>query len=145
MNQKITFSTILVALTLFFVCFSNAAPIELSPRVVGQLVYADFIKLSGRVTVYEYKTGTVRFWGQFNTGITNPNGKYELVVSGPPASTIPPQVIPQSLIKPPGTAAFQWDYNKGIEAFAGKTLSVRFTSVSNVVTILETIAFVQIG
>ncbi|CAG8528358.1 10556_t:CDS:1 [Diversispora eburnea] len=123
MNQKITFSTILVALTLFFICFTNASPIELSPRVVGQGVYADFTILSGRVNVYEFQPGVVRFWGQFNTGINNPNGVYELVVSGP--NTITPQRIPQSLISPPGTAAFQFDYNRGIEAFAGRTLTVR--------------------
>ncbi|CAG8528398.1 10558_t:CDS:1 [Diversispora eburnea] len=138
MNQKITFSTILVVLTLFFVCFTNAAPIE--ARAAGQVVYVDFLSpTTGRTTVTEWQTGKCRMLGQFNSGITP--GTYELRVSGTPTRTIS---IPQALIYPPGIAAFQFDFDLTIQAFAGRTLSLVRTSPAPSV-VVETRPFILVG
>ncbi|RHZ76529.1 hypothetical protein Glove_196g13 [Diversispora epigaea] len=78
MNQKITFATILVAFSVFFICFTNAAPIELSPRSLT--AYAVFSKdVIGKINLYE----TQNYVGvgrsiEFTSGFTDITSKYEI-------------------------------------------------------------------
>ncbi|RHZ69963.1 hypothetical protein Glove_276g102 [Diversispora epigaea] len=120
MNQKITFATILVAFSVFFICFTNASPIELSPRAPGSVCYADFKRaISGRITATELWGKTLRITGQLNTGFPNRICKYEFQVTGHPKKP-----VPSNIIFPPGTAPFQFDLtNEGIENVAGKTVT----------------------
>ncbi|RHZ84218.1 hypothetical protein Glove_84g34 [Diversispora epigaea] len=120
MNQKITFATILVAFSVFFICFTNASPIELSPRAPGDVAYVDFTKsIRGRATFTELYGKIVRALGQFSEGFPDRTSKYEYQISG-----LDRTVIPSTDIFPPGTIAFQEDHkNKTIKSFAGKTLT----------------------
>ncbi|RHZ55126.1 hypothetical protein Glove_420g116 [Diversispora epigaea] len=61
---------ILVAFSVFFICFTNASPIELSPRAPGDVTYVDFTKsVRGRATFTELYGKVVRALGQFSAGI----------------------------------------------------------------------------
>ncbi|RHZ88389.1 hypothetical protein Glove_23g92 [Diversispora epigaea] len=121
MNQKITFPTILVAFSVFFICLTNASPVELSPRSPGQVAYVDFTNpILGRVTVTELWGRVCRITGQFNTGFVDRTSKYEFQISGSAR-----QPIDSAIIFPPGTAPFQFDVkDKTIAYFIGKTLSI---------------------
>ncbi|RHZ69961.1 hypothetical protein Glove_276g106 [Diversispora epigaea] len=120
MNQKITFATILVAFSVFFIYFTNASPIELSPRVPGDVAFVDFTKnITGRITLTELWNNTVRVTGQLNTGFPDRTSKYEYQLSGEEK-----ELISSDYIFPPGTAPFQDDLkNKTVNWFVGKTLS----------------------
>ncbi|RHZ76372.1 hypothetical protein Glove_198g17 [Diversispora epigaea] len=121
MNQKITFATVLVAFFIFFICFTNATPIELSPRVPGAVAFADFSKkVTGRITITELWNTCVRVTGQFNTGFPDRIHKYEYQLSGEEKG-----LISNDIIFPPGTAPFEKDIqDRTVEYFVGKTLSI---------------------
>ncbi|CAG8602134.1 11616_t:CDS:2 [Diversispora eburnea] len=106
MNQKITFATILVAFSAFFIYFTDASPIGLSPRQPGSVAYCDFTNdVTGRITITELWSGSVRITGQFNTGFPDRTSKYEYQLSGEERGE-----IESDIIFPPGTAPFQCDY-----------------------------------
>ncbi|RHZ76505.1 hypothetical protein Glove_196g88 [Diversispora epigaea] len=111
MNQKITFATILVAFSIFFICFTNAFPIELSPRYEAGFV--DFTNaVTGRITFQQIPGNVIRIIGQFNSGITN-TGKYEIKIPG----------LKKRLI--PGTLPFFYEVEgKTINFFIGKKVKI---------------------
>ncbi|RHZ74783.1 hypothetical protein Glove_219g55 [Diversispora epigaea] len=137
MNQKITFATILVTFSVFFICFTNASPVELSPRSPGQVAYADFTKpMTGRVTVTELWGRVCRITAQFNTGFVDRTSKYEFQVSGSPR-----ELIDSSVIFPPGSAPVQYDVkDRTIAFFIGKTLSILRNGV-----VIEKRPFILVG
>ncbi|RHZ76728.1 hypothetical protein Glove_194g55 [Diversispora epigaea] len=121
MNQKITFVTILVAFSVFFIYFTNASPIGLSPRAPGSVAYADFTKpILGRVTFTELWSKVVRVTGQFNTGFPDRTSKYEYQISGEEK-----ELLSNDGIFPPGTAPYQHDFEDlTIQFFVGKNLTI---------------------
>ncbi|CAG8534832.1 8632_t:CDS:1 [Diversispora eburnea] len=137
MNQKITFATILVAFSVFFICFTNASPIGLSPRSPGEIAYADFGPsdftepffedkrsdtdiVCGKVMFFELRCEVVRITGQFFGGFSDRTNKYEYQISGAEK-----KLIDSDLIYPPGTAPFQFDVkNKTMQDFCGKNLTI---------------------
>ncbi|RHZ85803.1 hypothetical protein Glove_60g63 [Diversispora epigaea] len=121
MNQKITFATVLVAFSVFFICFTNATPVEFSPRKPGAVAFADFTKkVTGRITITELWNTCVRITGQFNTGFPDRTHKYEYQLSGEEKG-----LISNDIIFPPGTAPFEKDIQgRTVEYFVGKTLSI---------------------
>ncbi|RHZ74850.1 hypothetical protein Glove_219g143 [Diversispora epigaea] len=109
MIQKITFATILVAFSVFFICFTNASPIEYSPR--SSVAFADFLTLAGRVSFHEFLNNdnvVVVVSGQFSYGFTDATSKYEIQI---------PHLKKQLIlhINPPGTSPFEY-------VIEGKTL-----------------------
>ncbi|CAG8497409.1 1165_t:CDS:1 [Diversispora eburnea] len=121
MNQKIAFTTILVAFSVLFICFTNASPIGLSPRSPGSVAYVDFTKpILGRVTFTELRGQVVRVTGQFNTGFPDSTSKYEYQITGEEKG-----VIENDEIFPPGTSPFQFEVkNITIQFFVGKNLTI---------------------
>ncbi|CAG8534812.1 8631_t:CDS:1 [Diversispora eburnea] len=127
MNQKVAFVTILVAFSVFFICFTNASPIGLSPRSPGDLAFADFTTptfdaniVTGRVTFTELFVETVRITGQFNTGFIDQTSKYEYQISGSKK-----ELISGIIINPPGISPFQFDVeNTTIQFFVGKKIKI---------------------
>ncbi|CAG8568600.1 4193_t:CDS:1 [Diversispora eburnea] len=69
MNQKITFATILIAFSVFFICFTNASPIELSPR-------------KSPLVVCEYSQSQYRVYGNIWVTPNNENCKVHVNFAG---------------------------------------------------------------
>ncbi|MFB6571834.1 hypothetical protein [Streptomyces noursei] len=70
---------------------------------VGDVTYTDM--LGGRVTFTQITDSTVRMTGQFNEGFDDPNAQALLYVGD-----LPPAERLDMTINPPGTSAFQYDY-----------------------------------
>ncbi|RHZ60286.1 hypothetical protein Glove_355g19 [Diversispora epigaea] len=119
MIQKITFATILVAFSVFFICFTNASPIKNSPH--SSFAFADFPTLAGGVIFYEFRNNDnvfVRVTWQFNDGFTDATSKYEIQIPH-----LKKQLI--SNINPPGTPIFQYDIEgKTLKFFIEKKVKV---------------------
>ncbi|MER5490758.1 hypothetical protein [Streptomyces sp. NPDC002490] len=76
---------------------------EVRPVAVGDVTYTDV--LGGRVTFTQTEDSTVRMVGQFNEGFDDPDARTLLYVGELP----PPDQLDMT-INPPGTSAFEYDY-----------------------------------
>ncbi|WP_437105240.1 hypothetical protein [Streptomyces sp. enrichment culture] len=70
---------------------------------IGDVTYTDM--LGGRVTFTQTEDTTVRMTGQFNEGFEDPDAQPLLYVG-----TLPPPDKLDMTINPPGTSAFEYDY-----------------------------------
>ncbi|AZM44421.1 hypothetical protein DMB38_00015 [Streptomyces sp. WAC 06738] len=70
---------------------------------IVDVAYTDM--LGGRVTFTQTETSTVRMTGQFNEGFDDPDARVLLYVGD-----IPPPDHLDLAINPPGTSAFEYDY-----------------------------------
>ncbi|MFD8804400.1 hypothetical protein [Streptomyces sp. NPDC059597] len=71
--------------------------------MIGDVTYTDM--LGGRVTFTQTTDSTVRMTGQFNDGFDDPNARCLLYVGD-----LPPADHLDVTINPPGTSAFEHDY-----------------------------------
>ncbi|RHZ83956.1 hypothetical protein Glove_86g215 [Diversispora epigaea] len=131
MIQKTTFAVILVAFSLFFICFTNASPVELTPRDCGDVAYVKFDGhecdheleehgdcITGEIHMTEIKEDCLKVTGQFNTGFKD-GCVYEYQVDGCDI-----EEIPSGLIYSPGTCAYEFYVKGSIHDIAGKTLKI---------------------
>ncbi|RHZ60527.1 hypothetical protein Glove_352g4 [Diversispora epigaea] len=111
MNQRITFATILIAFSVFFICFTNASPIELSSRY--DAAFVDFTNaVTDRITFDQIPGNIVRIVGQFTSEFTN-IGKYEIEIPG------------LKNINPPGAGTLSYDVEgKTLNFFIGKKVKI---------------------
>ncbi|RZU46406.1 hypothetical protein EV284_1084 [Streptomyces sp. BK022] len=86
--------------------------------MIGDVTYTDM--LAGRVTFTQTEDKTVRMTGQFNDGFYDPNARCLLYVGDlPPADQL------DMTINPPGTSAFEYDYEDvTIDDFTGVNIRI---------------------
>ncbi|RHZ83525.1 hypothetical protein Glove_91g53 [Diversispora epigaea] len=132
MIQKITFAVILVAFSLFFICLTNASPVELTPRDCGDEAYICFEGhehdnkeyeehddcVTGKILITEVKEDCLKVTGKFDTGFED-GCLYEYQVEG-----CEKKEIPSGVISSPGTCLFDFYVKGSIHDVVGKTLKI---------------------
>ncbi|RHZ76576.1 hypothetical protein Glove_196g28 [Diversispora epigaea] len=113
MNQKITFATLLVAFSVFFICFTNASPIELSPRYIYIYYIAEFSKVfSGSVDFHESQSNVVTATVKFHA---YPVSNFEIKIP-----YLKKQLISRGYIIP-GVSQFEYEIKgRTLKDFIGK-------------------------
>ncbi|CAG8565229.1 8468_t:CDS:1 [Diversispora eburnea] len=126
MIQKTKFAVILVAFSLFFTCFTNASPFELTSRVIGAVGCISFKEhnheysdcVVGEIHICELKLDTCKVTGQFNQGFKE-GCKYEYQVEG-----CDKKEIPCGMICAPGTLAFEFYVKAKLHEYFGRHVKI---------------------